>query len=132
MNISSSIFVPGKKRVRRKPRPQSPSAGPALALVAAVWEEGPVLFLTFDRAIDIAAMDVSAILVDDGQIMGFRYRGANEPELTGPATVRVQVDGIDEDTHPGVHLTASAASGIIALDDAQPWSGVTDLSLPFP
>ena len=124
-----------KKHRKRPPKVRKPFGTPgpvALVLVAAVYDEGPVVTLTFDRAIDIAAIDVTQIFVNDGAIMFFRYVGWDEAWLTSPTTVRVQLNGISEDPPPGVHLTADADSGIVAVDDGGTWSGVTDLSLPFP
>ncbi len=109
-----------------------PAAAAALTLVAAVYEEGPQVRLTFDRPIDIASMDVSQILVDDGEVFGFRYQGVDVPELTSATTVRVPLNGISEDPDPGVHLTAGAGNGIVAVDDAAMWAGVVDLGLPYP
>jgi hypothetical protein len=33
---------------------------------------------------------------------------------------------------PGTELTATSATGIVAVDDGGTWAGVSDLSMPFP
>jgi hypothetical protein len=101
-------------------------------LVAAAFDEGGLLLtLTFERAIDISGIDPAALIVDDGDV-GFRYEGVGPASLDGPATVTVGMTGTIEVTEPGVTLDATAASGIVAVDDGGTWAGATDLSLPFP
>ena len=89
------------------------------------------LTLTFDRAIDISAMDVSALIVYDGAVMNFIYQGYNEPDLMSPTSVRVALNGIAEDPPPGEHLDAGAGNGIVAEDDGAAWAGCEDWSCRF-
>ncbi len=113
---------------RKNLRSSPPSA--ALTLVSAVTTEGPVLTMQFDRAIDIAAMEVSVIRMDDG-VQGFRYVGGGTPILVDPVTVQVELDGVEEYTGPDVLLNVAAGNGIIAAGDGAAWAGVVDLVLPF-
>ena len=53
-------------RRRRKPGP-TPPPGAALVLLEASFDEvSTIVRLTFDRAIDVASLNGSAIIVDDG------------------------------------------------------------------
>jgi hypothetical protein len=88
--------------------------------------------LTFDRPIDIAALAGAQITVDDGAVAGILYAATGVATLTGPQTVRIELVEVGVSGDPGTRLTASAASGIVAVDDGGTWGGVADLSLPFP
>src|SRR5262245_54525319 len=99
-------------------------AGGALTLVAVAYVAGTTLALTFDRAINIAAMDVTQVLVSDGE-QGFLYQGFGEPELLSPTNVSMALVSIDSVEDAKVRLTASADTGIAAVDDGSPWEGVS-------
>jgi hypothetical protein len=49
-----------------------------------------------------------------------------------PASVRIFMNPIGEAEVGAVTLSASAASGIVAVDDGGTWSGASALALPFP
>ena len=74
-----------------KPPATTPAPPAALTLVSATYDPAKSVELTFDRPIDVAGIDVTAILVDDGELMDFKYAGWPDPPpvLTGPATVLV-------------------------------------------
>ena len=121
---------------RRKPKAKKPSKLPtpppaALTLVSAVYVESQWAELTFDRAVDISAILVQQIQVDDGPISGIIWRGTGTATLLDPVTVRVPVTEFDAGTSPQTVLNASGTNGIVAADDAQAWAGVTALPLPF-
>jgi hypothetical protein len=101
-------------------------------LVAAVFDGGSLaLTLTFDRAVDIAGIDAAQLAVQDEADTGLAYGGASAV-MGGDATVVVVtliVTGAGEG--PTV-MNASAATGIVAVDDGGVWGGVTNLALPFP
>ncbi len=64
-----------------------------LNLVAAEYEEGAWVRLTFDRAIDISAMNGGAITVNDGPLSGTLWVGLEAPgTLIGPATVQIELE----------------------------------------
>jgi hypothetical protein len=102
-------------------------------LVSATYDHtAPTLTLVFDRAVEIDGFSGSAISVEDAQENFFRYDGNGGAELLGPATVRITLIPIDDATGTGVRLSASAASGIVAVSDGGIWAGASDLGLPFP
>jgi hypothetical protein len=109
----------------------SPPVGP-LTLVACAYEPATFVELTFDRPIDIAGLDGSVIVIDDGSMSGFRYAATLAATLTAPAVVRIELDGIEEFAGPDVRLTAGAANGIVAVGDGAAWAGVTNVGIPFP
>jgi hypothetical protein len=118
---------------RHRKRNNRASAPAALTLVAATYDkDAPFVDLAFDRAIDIDAMDVTQIIVDDDVFTGSRLVGFETAVLVNPTTVRVPLNPIDGAMHPDIHLTASAASGIVAVDDGGTWAGADVLALPFP
>ena len=88
--------------------------------------------LTFDRAIDIGGIVVGGdITVNDPAITGNLY-AAYAATLVGPNSVSVNLEVVAESTGTLTTLTASGATGIVAVDDGGTWAGVTELALPFP
>ena len=116
----------------RRPRNKGVAAPAALTLVSAEYAKNDWVRLTFNRPIDIAGLDGTQIEVDDDEMSGNRYNGSLGGTLINPTTVEIDLDRTGSATQSGVHLIASATSGIVAADDASEWSGVTDLALPFP
>ncbi|HEV2296749.1 MAG TPA: hypothetical protein VGR35_23105 [Tepidisphaeraceae bacterium] len=87
--------------------------------------------LTFDRAIDVAGLVGSAIVVEDAGA-GLRFEATGLVTIIDPQTVRI---GLGETGPSGTAentLTASGGTGIVAVDDGGMWAGVTELVLPFP
>ena len=101
-------------------------------LVAAEFTDEEMLTLTFDRAIDVSGLDGTQILVDDSIVVGSLYLATGGTTMLTPASVRIAMAWVEGSTTPGLHLTAGAASGIVAIDDGGTWAGVTALELPFP
>jgi hypothetical protein len=102
-----------------------------LVLVASSFDvDGPEVYLTFDRAIDISALVASAFEVDDGPDNG-HFIGISA-FFIDPAQVQVIMNRTGDASGPDTLLTAGAANGIVAVDDGGTWDGVTDLTLPFP
>ena len=116
---------------RRREVATSPPPPAALTLVSAGYAEGQWVEMTFDRAIDISAIEVTAISVDDGLVYGMILRGTGSATLTNPTTVRVPVSELAPSGSVSITLTASAATGIVAEDDGGTWAGVSELPLPF-
>jgi hypothetical protein len=105
----------------------------ALALVSATYDidDGSVV-LTFDRAVDAAELDASAITVDDGVYQGGFFVGSGPATVVNPTTIKIFLEVIGGPTVSDVELSATGASGIVAVDDGGTWAGVTGLVLPFP
>ncbi len=117
-------------RERRPPRTRPPAA---LTLVSAVYEEATWVRLTFDRPIDISAMNGSAITVDDGPLSGTLWVGLEvSGTLIGPATVQIELEPYDPSSSAQTLLNGAAGNGIVAVGDAAGWPGVSDVELPFP
>jgi hypothetical protein len=132
MNVPAS-FMPLKRRAHRKRR-SMPVASPTLTLLQATYPvEGVVgaIDLKFDRAIDIGALDGTRSIVKDGIILGF-VNDVEFAELLDEQTVRMYLAGLEDYSEPNQLLSASATSGIVAVDDGGTWPGVTDLVLPWP
>jgi hypothetical protein len=130
MSLTPIIFT-AKPRHRRKRREISSSAvETGLVLVSALYEPTASVTLTFDRPIDVADVNCSAITVDDG-MFGFRFV-AVEANLLSATTVELVLNGIDELPFVGVKMNATASNGIVAAGDAAAWAGALELELPFP
>jgi len=132
IKVPPQPFIRRRKRVRFGPPPAPPPT--ALTLVAAEYnhDDSPVLVLTFDRAVDIAGLDGSQMIVDDGFDLGLKFIATGPATLDAPGVLRIGLTDDGDATVPGTVLTAGAGNGIIAADDAAAWAGVADLGLPFP
>lgn len=97
----------------------------------AIYEESLWVELTFDRAIDMNALDAAQITVDDGPFSGTLWVGVGST-LIGPATVRIELGEFDPSSSAETSLTAGAGTGIVAVNDGGTWAGVSGLLLPFP
>ena len=127
---------PPFRKHRRPPRRRPPVAAPTLPLnlVAASYtiDEFVTLTLTFDRAIDISGLDGTVIFVRDGDETHTLWHGTGGAELLGPAIVQITLNEFDPESVPGIVLSASATSGIVAVDDGGQWAGASNLPLPYP
>ena len=102
-----------------------------LTLVSASFDpDGPEVYLTFDRAIDIAAIVLAEFAVADGPD-GHSLVGFEAAFLIAPDQVQVLMQITGAAAGDDVLLTAGAASGIVAVDDGGTWAGVSDVALPF-
>lgn len=123
------VASPPKKAHKRQPKPR---IARILTLTAATYQPATSVRLTFDRPVDIAALNVAAIGVDDGAINHIVLQGTGTPTLIDPQTVQIPLSTVTMSSATQVLLTASAATGISAVDDGGTWSGRTNLVLPFP
>ena len=134
--MNATTFFPAKRRIGRRRYRATATQIPLAALVlvsAVLGEEDPALLtLAFDRAVDLSAFDGSQVIVNDGALVGKVYAATGPVTMLSPTTVAIVLVDVSEDYEPGVTLTASAATGIVAVDDGGAWDGVTDLALPFP
>jgi hypothetical protein len=55
-----------------------------------------------------------------------------EGTVVSPVLVRITMVSAGAMSGSGTKLTATAGSGIVAVDDGGTWDGVTGLALPFP
>src|SRR4051812_41096573 len=89
------IMTPCTPRIRRKRRDVETTTTPAaLTLVAATYFSDPEparLRLQFDRAIDVAAMDGHAIVVQDGNDLARRFFASGPVVMINPATVEINL-----------------------------------------
>ena len=118
---------PARFRPRRaKIRPST-----LLRLVAADYLSANWVRLTFDRAVDAAALVANQITFVD-QPAGGIYQGTGAATMVGPQTVQVALTPIGMTGGSERLLTATAGTGIVAEGGGAAWAGVTDLPLPFP
>ncbi len=123
-------LIPFIRRRRRQPRAVAPAA---LMLIAAEYQEGVWVRLTFDRPIDISAMNGSAITVDDGPLSGSLWVGLEfSGTLIGPVTVQIELGPYDPSSSVETLLNGAAGNGIVASEGGGTWGGVTNVALPFP
>ncbi|MEA2708234.1 MAG: hypothetical protein QOF78_835 [Phycisphaerales bacterium] len=132
------LFPPPKFRKRRghekrEAQAAHPAPPTALTLVAATYSDGDLrVRLVFDRAIDIAGIEGSQIFVADADL-GVEFDGDGAAAtLFDATTVDVGLAELGPVGGELVKLTATAASGIVAVDDGGTWAGVFELALPFP
>ena len=129
MLLPAPPLYPRKRKPRAKRRTVATPTAPVL--VSVTYEPTAAVTLTFNRAIDIAGINLTTILVADGP-NGFLYEGAGTPVQGDPASVQIDLNGIEEITADDVKLTAWPTNGIVGAGDGLPWDGVVDLVLPFP
>jgi hypothetical protein len=114
---------------KKKPRPKPvPPAGPVL--VAAAYETGAYVDLTFDRPIGVAGFEPGVFSVHDA-VADALFLGDGGNALLSPTTLRVTLgfDGIAGGD--AITLSVGPDNGIVAVDDGTVWTGVSDLALPF-
>src|SRR6478609_7014952 len=114
----SAFHLPGDSMViypspssPHRPRARKRSAA-GLWLVTAAFDSTLIrLDLTFDRPVNIAAMDVTKLIVDDSD-NGIRFHGSGTPTLVSPAHVRVTMTVVAPILTPPVTLlTAGTPTG---------------------
>ncbi len=93
---------------------------------------GATLRLEFDRAIDLAAFDPSQVIVQDPGGTGFAYAGTGVVDTPDAQTVVVEMGQTTEALGSTLVMSATGATGIVAVDDGAMWPGVSNLELPYP
>ena len=127
-------FIPAKRRVRRKRRPQNVAPTPPLPgapiLVAAEYlAPGTWLRLTFDRPVS-GPLVGEAIFVDDGPETGLIWVATSETPV-GPTTLELTLSQVGTSGGAATTLTAGGETGIVSAFDDTAWAGVTEVPLPF-
>src|SRR5947209_3313447 len=118
-------------RHKRRSVPTAPTPPAPLTLVAASFDpDGPEVYLTFDRAVDVSGIVVAQFVVDDGPD-GHHLVGFLEPTIVSPTEVSVLMFITDSAGGPDVTLNVGSSNGIVAQDDGGTWAGVSSLVLPF-
>jgi hypothetical protein len=134
MNSLPQPFKTARRRVHRKRRSSVMTPAPlqTLVLVSASYDENvPMVFLTFDRPVNALAMAVGAVTVNDGSINSGIYGGVGAPGVESPTVISVVLEYLADAPVGPVTLSATALSGIVAVDDGGTWAGVSELGLPF-
>jgi hypothetical protein len=131
------IFPPPKEFRRRRKRSKRPATNPtpppaALVLVAASFStgDGAIMRLTFDRAIDVGNVDTSQIVLRDGMFLHQQLVG-NEVTVVDPTTIDLSMMATGPTGIAVQLLTASAMTGIVAVDNGGTWPGITNAELPI-
>lgn len=128
----SPPYRPRKRRGRARSAGSAPPPPQALTLVSAVFTNIPArVTLTFDRPVDILGFVGDQVTVKSAP-MEARYRGNIPATLVSPAVVLITLAQFAPQLGGGNRLTATAGTGIVAVNDGGTWSGVTDLLMPFP
>ena len=89
------------------------------------------VLLNFDRAVDASGLAPAAITLQDGEFAVGSFVGSGPATVVNPTTIRVFLEEIGGPSVSDVELTATAASGIVAVEDGGTWAGVAGLVLPF-
>src|SRR4051812_7023468 len=112
---------PAQFRKRRKPPKRTAPPAPPLpanpVIVAVAYQQSTWAEITFDRAVNISGMLLTAVAILDGP-NGHRFVPTGPPTQTGgPATVKMNLLQITTVTGPTVILQVSALNGIVAASD---------------
>jgi hypothetical protein len=122
------------RRKRRAPATNDPTP-PAAELVlqsASYSKDAYTLTLTFDRPIALVDFSGATITVNDDTQLSLSFQGDGIATITSPDTVVVGLAESGPSTGPGQTFSATADTGIVAVDDGGTWGGATDQALPFP
>ena len=111
------------------PTPPPPQT---LVLMSAYYDENEaILTLAFDRAVDASGLAAAQITVTDGSFNSHTYAGSGPAAIVSPTTIQITLAITGAAAAGPVTMDASAASGIVAVDDGGTWAGVSELGLPF-
>ena len=134
--MNTPSIIPAKRRIRRKRRTAASSspAPAALTLVSASFDAGPggaILRLTFNKPVDVEGIFPGNLQVDDA-VSATQWEGQGPVTFVNPSTIDVGMFEIQAQAYPDTRLNALEPTGIVAVEDGEPWAGVSDLLLPFP
>ena len=124
------IIPPIPARRVRKTTPPAPAQ--TLVLVSANYDETvPILSLVFDRAIDASGFVASQVIVTDGSFNMSVYGGVGPAIVEAPSRISVALQFLATAPLAPTTLSATASTGLVAVDDGGTWAGVSDVGLPF-
>jgi hypothetical protein len=132
------MLLPATPQFRRKrgsPRKAGASSPPVptpLVLVSASYDSTELLLtLVFDRAVNPTLYIQEAFTVYDA-MENMQWYMPDGMEQLSPTTVRFSLQAMEPIGGGFIRMDVWAENGIVAVDDGQPWPGVTNLPLPFP
>src|SRR5688572_18701086 len=133
MNTPPPI-IPAPRRVHRKRRPTAPAPATLTLIEAEFTYVGPgaTLRLEFDRAINLDGFNPSQVTVQDPGGTGWAFAGTGVIDTPDAQTVVVEMGMTGESTGAFISVSATGATGIVAVDDGATWAGVSNLELPYP
>ena len=125
--MSLPSIQPPRQRAHHKRRPAA-----SLVMIAAQFRVGGggSITITFDRYIDIAAINPGAVRVVDGVTTLMSYVGSSAIAF-GPGTVKIFCTSTGSVPAGTQILNAGANSGIVAVNDGGTWAGAVNVGLPF-
>lgn len=102
--------------------------------MSATYDENDALLtLTFDRPVNVAAFNGSALSVGDPTFNNTAYDGGGGAFVVAPGVVQVNLAATGPYFGTEVDFVAGAASGIVAVDDGGTWPGTGGtMFLPYP
>ena len=128
------LIIPPAQFRRRRGRAKGIAAAPpgaALVLIDASFDSaGLRAFLVFDRAISIAGLQPGQVQVADPFLSNL-YVGDPAGGSVSGTVVTLLMDRIGSATGSAITLSASATTGIVAVNDGGTWVGASGLVLPF-
>src|SRR5260221_11387046 len=123
-------YLPAKRKGRGRPAEAAPLQ--TLVLVSASYDESvPAVFLTFDRAVDAGGFVAAQVIVNDGSIAPGIWGGVGLAGILSPVQIAVTLERLGDAPVGPVMLSATALTGLVAVDDGGTWAGVSDVGLPF-
>ena len=130
---TSLIPAPRRRRSTRKRLAETnqPPVGQPPVLIGVLYESMGGMMLRFDRAVDVAGINVTKIVVSDA-MLGQVLRGEATAGQQTQEDVIVLLSAFGPSVGPGVTLTVGAGNGVVAVEGGGEWAGVTDVEIPFP
>ena len=122
-------FLPAQRRKLGKRKLQVAPPAP-LVLVAAAYDAGTLVDLTFDRPIDVTALIPDAFIIFDGP-SNLQYVGEGAPTVMSPTRFLLPLVEAGATGGAQVLLTVQTLNGIVAADGGT-FPGLAGVVLPYP
>ena len=133
ITIHRQQFHHRKGTEKRNDAAPGPTPGAPLVLVAGFYQaDESYVMLSFDRAVDISAIDGSKIRVDDPFDGMCSYLAKGYAQQISDTMIQLGLVEDGPSSASDVVLNVTAGNGIVAVDDGGLWAGVVNQSLPFP